>query len=84
MPGTTGFAEKFSTLTNHSMKCYYFSIPPFHHSNIPLFHHSRCERSEPKSLKPERNTDFHPEPGKIQVEISDFIIHIVFFAFPGV
>jgi hypothetical protein len=25
------------TLTNHSMKCYYFIIPPFHYSIIPVW-----------------------------------------------
>jgi hypothetical protein len=28
---------QFSTLTNHSIKCYYFSIPTFHYSIIPVW-----------------------------------------------
>jgi hypothetical protein len=35
--GNHWFCLQFSTLTNHSIKCYYFSIPTFHYSIIPVW-----------------------------------------------
>jgi hypothetical protein len=35
--GDPWFCHQFSTLTNHSIKCYYFSIPTFHYSIIPVW-----------------------------------------------
>jgi hypothetical protein len=35
--GDHWFCRQFSTLTNHSIKCYYFSIPTFHYSIIPVW-----------------------------------------------
>jgi hypothetical protein len=35
--GDPWFCHQFSTLINHSIKCYYFSIPTFHYSIIPVW-----------------------------------------------